>query len=215
MALCKPRGLSSSESSLQSGPLLGALRQRCLPYRELSHEQTVHPETRPAAVFAPLVLPSWEAPLDEARLLFIKRSQGLRRHAGQVGFPGGIVEPSDATLLEAGYREAMEEVGLLPESVEVLCPLPAAEVPSGFHLYPYFVATVQQDFVADPTEVESVHQVLIHDLLNCPFRLEHKEWLGKTFRVVYFDLPDLCVWGVTGRIVEYLLETFFDWSPPA
>ena len=203
-----------SERTPDPGPVLTTLRARCLPFRETVHEPSAHPETRPAAVFAPLVLPSWEASLEESRLLFIKRSQGLRRHAGQVGFPGGIVEPSDSTILEAGYREATEEVGLQPDTVEVLCPLPAAEVPSGFHLYPFFVATVQQDFVADPSEVEAIHQVRLVDLLNCPFRLEHKEWMQKTYRVVYFDLPDLCIWGVTGRIVEYLLETFFDWSAP-
>lgn len=202
------------DSSLYSGPLIGSLRQRCLPYLETPHEPSLHRETRPAAVFAPLVLPHWEASLEAANLLFIKRSEGLRRHAGQVGFPGGIVESQDATLLDAGYRESMEEVGLRPETVEVLCPLPAAEVPSGFHLYPYFVATDQQDFVAQPSEVEAIHQVALTSLLSCPFRLEYKEWQSKTFRVVYFDLPGLCVWGVTGRIVEYLLETFFDWKAP-
>ena len=46
----------------------------------------------PAVVFAPLVLPNWDAPLEQASMLFIKRSSGMRRHAGQVGFPGGVVE---------------------------------------------------------------------------------------------------------------------------
>lgn len=177
-------------------------------------ELSAQKSSRPAAVFAPLVLPHWEATLDSASMLFIKRSRGLRRHAGQIAFPGGIVESQDATLLEAGFRESEEEVGLRPESVEVLCPLPAAEVPSGFQLYPYFVATNQQKFVAEPSEVEAIYRVPLSELLECPFRLEHREWMGKTHRVVYFDLPELCVWGVTGRIVEYLLVTFFDWEAP-
>ena len=198
----------------KQGPLIAELRRRSLAYQNTAHDLVAHEENRPAAVFATVVLPHWEAPLELAKLLFIKRSEGLRRHAGQVGFPGGVMEAQDPTLLDAGYRESMEEVGLKPESVEVLCPLPAAEVPSGFHLYPYFVATDQQEFVAQPTEVDAIHQVALSDLLSCPFRLEHKEWKGKTYRVVYFDLEELCVWGVTGRIVEYLLETFFDWKAP-
>jgi 8-oxo-dGTP pyrophosphatase MutT (NUDIX family) len=147
-------------------------------------------------------------------MLFIKRSAGLRKHAGQVGFPGGVVEASDASLLDTGFREAQEEVALRRDSVEVLCPLPTAEVPSGFQLYPYFVATDQQNFLTQESEVESVHLISMTDLLTCPFRLEHKEWNSKVYRVVYFDLDELCVWGVTGRIVEHLLENFFDWQPP-
>lgn len=196
-----------------SPALMTLLRQRskgCLePTRLEPGEGSV-----PAVVFAPLVLPNWDAPLEQASMLFIKRSSGMRRHAGQVGFPGGVVEAGDPTLLDAGFREAEEEVALRRETVEVLCPLPSADVPSGFQLYPYFVATGQQQFQKQDTEVEKIHLVRLTDLLTCPFRLEHKEWQDKVYRVVYFDLDDLCVWGVTGRIVEHLLESFFDWQPP-
>lgn len=168
----------------------------------------------PAVVFAPLILPHWEATLADCSMLFIKRSSGLRKHAGQVGFPGGVVEAGDLTLLDAGFREAEEEVALQRSAVEVLCQLPSAEVPSGFQLHPYFVATDQQEFAIQESEVESLHLVKMVELLNCPFRLEYKEWQSRTWRVVYFDLDELCVWGVTGRIVEHLLQNFFDWRPP-
>jgi 8-oxo-dGTP pyrophosphatase MutT (NUDIX family) len=198
-------------SAWRDAPLLTALRRRSLAHP--GHCGSAG-DSVPAVVFAPLVLPHWEARLEDARMLFIKRSSGLRKHAGQVGFPGGRVEPGDQTLLEAGFREAEEEVALARSSVEVLCPLPTAEVPSGYQLYPFFVATDQQEFVSQESEVEAVHLVAMTDLLTCPFRLEHKEWHAKVYRVVYFDLDDLCVWGVTGRIVEHLLETFFEWRPP-
>lgn len=168
----------------------------------------------PAVVFAPLVLPHWDATLAESRLLFIKRASSLRKHAGQMGFPGGVVETVDDSLLDAGFREAEEEVALARDSVEVISPLPVAEVPSGFQLHPYFVATNQQEFRIQQSEVESLHLVSMVDLLTCPFRLEFKEWHSRMWRVVYFDLDDLCVWGVTGRIVEHLLRSFFDWHPP-
>lgn len=199
--------------------LIERLRQRSLAYAQhasATAETSVSngdPHV-PAVVFAPLILPSWEATLADCSMLFIKRSSGLRKHAGQVGFPGGVVEPGDGSLLDAGFREAEEEVALRRSSVEVLCPLPSAQVPSGYQLFPYFVASVQQEFAVQESEVESVHLVRMADLLSCPFRLEHKEWHSRLWRVVYFDLDDLCVWGVTGRIVEHLLRSFFDWQPP-
>lgn len=198
-------------------PLLERLRERSRLYAQGAQSQEAHRPAGsgvPAVVFAPLVLPHWTAPLDQASMLFIKRSQRMRKHPGQVGFPGGVVEQQDATLLEAGFREAEEEVALRREAVEVLCPLPSATVPSGFELYPYLVATDQMRFEKQDSEVDAVHLVALSDLLNCPFRLEYKEWEGRRWRVVYFDLDDLCVWGVTGRIVEHLLENFFDWRPP-
>lgn len=195
-----------------SPPLLTGLRERSLAYAQTAPGEVG--QAVPAVVFAPLVLPHWEATLEETSMLFIKRSSGLRKHAGQVGFPGGVVEAGDASLLDAGFREAEEEVALRRASVEVLCPLPTAEVPSGYQLYPYLVATDQQSFTNQESEVASVHLVRLTDLLSCPFRLEHKEWHDKVYRVVYFDLDDLCVWGVTGRIVEHLLESFFDWRAP-
>lgn len=206
----KPNSLPDNAS------LIGSLRQRldANALRGQTHGRPFVGTAIPAVVFAPLVLPHWDAPLSQSRLLFIKRSAGLRKHAGQVGFPGGTVDPTDPSLLDAGFREAEEEIALKRSSVEVLCPLPSAEVPSGYHLYPYFVATDQQEFIAQQSEVESLHLVPLQDLMSCPFRTEEREWQSRLWRVVYFDLDDLCVWGVTGRIVEHLLETFFEWRPP-
>ena len=199
-------------------PLMGSLRQRSLDLGDghpLTDRESMEPTGKavPAVVFAPLVLPHWDASLKDCQMMFIKRSASLRKHAGQVGFPGGVVEAGDASLIDAGFREAEEEVALERSSVEVISPLPIAEVPSGFQLHPYFVATDQQEFRIQESEVQSLHLVSLTDLLSCPFRVEQKEWQSRLWRVVYFDLDDLCVWGVTGRIVEHLLQSFFDWSP--
>ena len=220
MLVRKPwSGVEKLNTNPHNASLIGSLRQRTLDLgggHPLTDLESIEPTGKavPAVVFAPLVLPHWEAPLAECRMLFIKRSASLRKHAGQVGFPGGVVEAGDATLLDAGFREAEEEVALRRSSVEVLSPLPIAEVPSGFQRHPYRVATDQRDFLIQESEVESLHLVSMTDLLSCPFRVEHKEWQSRLWRVVFFDLEDLCVWGVTGRIVEHLLQSFFDWSPP-
>ena len=175
-----------------------------------------HPSIQgvPAAVIAPLVLPSWESDIDEAQLLFIKRSQDLRKHAGQMAFPGGVKEKSDRDLLAAGFREGKEEVGLRKEEVKMLATLPSASTPSGFNLQPYFVATTQQDYIAEPGEVDSIHIIPVKELLSCPVRLEEKIWQEQSYRVVYFDTESVCIWGVTGRILEVVLSHFFDWRAP-
>lgn len=220
--LQEPKELGRNQMSLQDFDsntpplpvsLLGDLRHRS---QILAGVHSPHAElgtAKPAVVFAPLVLPDWEASIQDAKFLFIKRSSHLRRHAGQVGFPGGVIEKEDKNLLETGFRESHEEVGLSREAVEVLCPLSPRAVPSGFHLYPFFVATVQRDFVLQESEVESLHLVPVRELLSCPFRAEQKEWRDTQYRVVYFDLDGLCIWGITGRILEVVLETFFDWKP--
>lgn len=170
--------------------------------------------TRQAVVLAPLLLPHWQSPIEDARLLFIRRSRNLNHHPGQIGFPGGVVEESDETLLAAGFREALEEVRLERVSTRVIGALPHAATPSGFYLHPFFVATTQQEFVAQESEVEEVLLVGLSELLNCPVRYTQKSYNGKIFRVVHFDTSQGCIWGVTGRIVEHLLEHYFEWQAP-
>ncbi len=223
MDLQEPKELGRNQRSLQANDsnspapplpvsLLSDLRHRS----GLMAGAPAHAElgtARPAVVFAPLVLPDWDGSINDAKFLFIKRSSHMRRHAGQVGFPGGVIDGQDENLLETGFRESHEEIGLSRKTVEVLCSLSPRAVPSGFHLYPFFVATVQREFILQESEVEAVHLVPVQELLDCKFRAEQKEWQGTQYRVVYFDLDELCIWGITGRILEVVLETFFDWKP--
>ena len=168
----------------------------------------------PAAVLAPLILPHWSSGLETARLLFIKRAEHLNKHAGQIAFPGGVAERSDPDLLSTGFREGFEEVGLVREQSRLLARLPQAFTPSGYSLQPYFVATTQSRFTPQDTEVDSIHMIEVQELLKCPVRLEHREWGGRRYRVIYFETSTVCVWGVTGRITEVLLSHFFGWEPP-
>jgi 8-oxo-dGTP pyrophosphatase MutT (NUDIX family) len=68
---------------------------------------------------------------DDPDLLFIQRSEGLRRHAGQPGFPGGVIDAADRGPVGAALREAAEEVGVDPSGVEVLGTLALLELPRG------------------------------------------------------------------------------------
>lgn len=196
------------------GTLLELLKSRGGELPQLSPRVSPPLDARPAAVVAPLVLPAWDSPLSEAKLLFIKRSEHLKKHAGQMAFPGGTKEDEDPDLLTAGLREGHEEVGLDPNNTTLLAPLPKAFTPTGFHLHPFFVATTQQHYVAQESEVDSIHLIAVDELLRCPVRLEQREWLGKSYRVIFFDTDSVCIWGVTGRITEVLLTHFFDWRAP-
>lgn len=69
-------------------------------------------------------------------LLLTQRSPLLRKHAGQVAFPGGAVDNTDATLIAAALREAQEEVAISPEAVEVIGVLPPVDSVTGFQVTP-------------------------------------------------------------------------------
>ena len=63
--------------------------------------------------------------------------------------------------------------------------------------------------------MESIHLISVQELMNCPVRVEQREWHGQMYRVIYFDTEAACIWGVTGRITEVLLQHFFGWTLPS
>ena len=108
------------------------------------------PALVPAAVLCPVV---------ERRsglaVVLVRRSPALRRHAGQIGFPGGRVEASDRDTLAAALREAEEEIGLAPARVEPVGVLPRYRTGTGFEIWPH-VGLVAAGFRPRPDGVEVV-----------------------------------------------------------
>jgi 8-oxo-dGTP pyrophosphatase MutT (NUDIX family) len=166
----------------------------------------VDDERRQAAVFAPV--------LDRAdgdHLLFIRRADHLGRHPGQMGFPGGGREPSDADLTATALREADEEVGLRADETEVVGRLDDVRTVSEYTVRP-FVGRVP-----DGREVAAVVALPVAGLVdrsNYESELRDHPHYGE-IRLHFFHVDDHTVWGATGRMVVQLLELATDWTVPA
>jgi 8-oxo-dGTP pyrophosphatase MutT (NUDIX family) len=147
-------------------------------------------------------------------VLLIERAADMRQHAGQVAFPGGSLDPTDASLAAAAVREAHEEVGLDPASVRIVADLPAIFIPvSGFVVTPVLAWWEHPHPVspADAAEVAGVALVPVADLVEPAnrFMVTHPSgWVGPAF-----EAGGLFVWGFTAGLLDRLLE-FGGWARP-
>lgn len=141
--------------------------------------------------------------------LLTQRSADLLDHPGQISFPGGRVEPDDATHAAAALREAQEEVGLNPRVVEVLGELPTYETVTGFRITPV-VGWVEPPFAvrSDPVEVADVFEVPLAFLLDPANHKRHFRMLGD-LRRDYWAMPykERYIWGATAAILMILNRT--------
>jgi 8-oxo-dGTP pyrophosphatase MutT (NUDIX family) len=171
-------------------------------------------DQRPAAVLCLLFEQS-----GEANVVLTRRPTHLRSHAGEVCFPGGRLE-HDETPLQAGLREANEEIGVDIASVEViaqLTPLTTMRSPALVRCFvcefPGPAASPGPPFVCDPNEVDKVFWVPLARLATRG--VYHEElWPARTadggprYRAVsFFQLEEDTVWGATGRLLTELLGT--------
>ena len=140
-------------------------------------------------------------------ILVLQRAATMRNHAGQPAFPGGAVDPTDADTIACALREAEEEVGLDPASVEVVTTLPTLWIPVSNFLVTPVVAWWRSPHPvgpADPAEVARVERLPIRDLVDPANRLRVRHpsgWIGPAFRI-----HDMLVWGFTAGVVSTLLE---------
>jgi 8-oxo-dGTP pyrophosphatase MutT (NUDIX family) len=163
-------------------------------------------ERSPAAVLVPVIHRE-----PEATLLLTERTGDLRAHAGQIAFPGGRIDPSDAGPEAAALREAEEEIGLSPDYVETLCLAPDYLTGSGYHVAPV-IAIVRPDFKLrlNPAEVADAFEVPLSFLMDpANHRRGSREWNGKTRS--FFEMPfeNRHIWGITAGILRVLYERLY------
>jgi 8-oxo-dGTP pyrophosphatase MutT (NUDIX family) len=162
---------------------------------------------RPAAVLLPL----FER---EARLhvWFTERATHLRRHAGQVSFPGGRADRNDADVVATALREAEEEIGLPRSHVEVLGFLEPQVTTSGYAVTGV-IGFVGRPFepVLDPGEVAALFDVPL-DFLADPANLRRvvRRHRGVTFESREYDYDGRIIWGATALMLERFIELIKD-----
>jgi 8-oxo-dGTP pyrophosphatase MutT (NUDIX family) len=160
-------------------------------------------EQTPAAVLVPLFLPAEDEP---PTVVLTRRRADLRRHAGEISFPGGRRDAEDADLRQTALREAEEEIGLARELVTPLGELPAISTFATNYLIHPFVGLIPpgQSWRISPREVDAVLELPLHDVGASRTRTQI-ERRGFRFEVDAYILDGHLIWGATFRIVENLL----------
>lgn len=143
----------------------------------------------------------------EAWIVLTRRTMELRSHSGQVSFPGGRREPGE-TLLEAALREADEEIGLDPATVEVIGELDhLATISSGSAIVPYVgvLPGRPERLHRNASEVERILHVPLAELCDpAVFRCEI--WpIPREHPIFFFELAGDTLWGATAAMVRQLL----------
>ena len=160
----------------------------------------------PAAVLIPLVPRA-----GEVHVLLTRRSLQLRRHAGQVAFPGGRIDPEDAGPVDAALREAEEEIGLARTLVTPLGFLDAYLTHSGFRILP-LVAEIRTpfDLTINRAEVEETFEVPMRFLMDTGNHTrESRTREGVTRHFHKMPYGEKNIWGVTAGIIRNLHERLY------
>ena len=156
-----------------------------------------------AAVLVPLIMRN-----DGAQVLFTRRTEHLAQHSGQVSFPGGRREASDATPIATALRETHEETGIAPEFVKVAGYLPRLLTGTGFDITPV-VGVLRDGYVLtpDPHEVAEIFQAPLAFFLDkANLGEETREWDGKPRRFSVYRPGAHYIWGATAAILAALAE---------
>jgi 8-oxo-dGTP pyrophosphatase MutT (NUDIX family) len=140
---------------------------------------------------------------EQPSLLLTRRSERLRQHSGQISFPGGRRDESDATLVLSALREAHEEVGLPPENVEILGFLDDYPTLTGYRITPV-VGLVAKSFTPAPhaDEVAEVFDLPLSIALSAESYQEHVEQRdGLEFKLMELHWNSYRIWGATAAIL--------------
>lgn len=162
----------------------------------LANEQAV----TQAAVLVPIV----DRP--EPGVILTVRTDLMRKHAGQVAFPGGRIDPEDDGPVAAALREAQEEIGLTPQHVEVVGTADRYRTITGYDVTPVLgVIPADSPLEPQPHEVAAIFEVPLHHLL----RREHQivrtvDWQGRQRTYYEIDWSGQRIWGATAAMIVNL-----------
>jgi 8-oxo-dGTP pyrophosphatase MutT (NUDIX family) len=165
-------------------------------------EATIDPSSRliPAAVLVAIT------DRDEPGVILTQRTEHMRRHAGQIAFPGGRVDPDDSDAIAAALREAEEEIGLPRSSVEVIGAADTYRTITGFDVTPVIgVIAPDLPLTPQPAEVASVFEAPLAFLLNDANHVEASvEFQGSVRHYYEINWEDRRIWGATAAMIVNL-----------
>jgi 8-oxo-dGTP pyrophosphatase MutT (NUDIX family) len=146
---------------------------------------------------------------DEPGLIFTERRADMRRHAGEISFPGGRHDEIDADLATTALREAQEEIALEPARVELVGALPPTSTfVTNYRVHP-FVGLVadpaELGLVPNPTEVETVLTYSL-ELLRGGYAMRRLVRRGIPIHTPTYEVEGQLIWGATARILGDLLK---------
>ena len=165
------------------------------------------PPAREAAVLAPIIKRpgGWT-------MLLTERSHELAMHSGQVAFPGGRVDVTDASPLAAALRETQEEVGLARDFIDPIGAWDRYRTITGYHVTP-IAALVEPGFTltTDPREVASVFEAPLEFLMN-PANHEKRQAEFRGRQRFYWAMPyeGHFIWGATAGMIRALYERLYE-----
>lgn len=176
---------------------------------DLSRHAVPEESTREAAVLV-LIGPRE----DFGEVVIIERASHLKAHPGQPAFPGGRVEEGDSSLSQTAMREAREEIGLDPSTIEILGELPQLWIPpSNFKVTPVLAwwQSPHEITKIDANEVQAVHRIALTELID-PANRTRVRHVNGSFGPG-FKVADMLIWGFTGGLLSRLMD-IAGWSIP-
>jgi 8-oxo-dGTP pyrophosphatase MutT (NUDIX family) len=154
----------------------------------------------PAAVLVPVVMG------DEPSVLLTKRTSHLAKHPGQISFPGGRIDPGDSGPEAAALREAHEEIGLEPGSVEVLGRLTDHVTGTGYRITPVLaVLAPALTYRLSPHEVDAIFELPMRVVMDPDAPRRQRQHVGGVWRDYWvWPHPEHFIWGATAAILVQL-----------
>jgi len=144
-------------------------------------------------------------------VILTQRTAHLRTHSGQVAFPGGSIDPQDASPEAAALRETTEEIGLSVAAIEIVGRLPIYRTGSGYRIAP-ILATVTPPFTLaiNPDEVAEVFEVPLAFLMDpANHQRGSRTWQGCERFFYTMPFGEHHIWGVTAGIIRSLYERLY------
>jgi len=142
-------------------------------------------------------------------ILFIKRTEWVEKHKGEISFPGGVHEERDKTLLATALRECAEEIGLMAEDAEILGELDDEVSVKTNYVISSFVALIPwpYQFKVDGRETEEIIEAPISALPDKGYSRQVTRG-DETITSYYYHYQGRVIWGATARILNKFLEIF-------